>query len=93
MRFIRHTLYLAICTAMFACASHAQSSNQPVTQQKDFTSEQRTEIVSIVREALKSDPSILQEAVSTLRANEKRKQSFRVYPRATLPYRLADERF
>jgi protein-disulfide isomerase len=39
-----------------------------------FTPAQRAEIVRIVREALKSDPSILRDAVDALRAEEGRRQ-------------------
>ena len=40
----------------------------------DFTPAQRQEIVSIVRQALKSDPSILRDAVVSLRADEEKQQ-------------------
>ena len=39
-----------------------------------FTAAQRQEIVSIVRDALKRDPSILRDAVTALRADEERQQ-------------------
>jgi protein-disulfide isomerase len=41
----------------------------------EFTSQQRKEIVEIVREALKSDPSILREAVEALQATETERQT------------------
>jgi protein-disulfide isomerase len=41
----------------------------------EFTAQQRKEIVEIVREALKSDPSILREAVDALDANETDRQA------------------
>ncbi len=40
-----------------------------------FTPAQRQEIVSIVREALKSDPSILRDAIVSLRAEEEQAQA------------------
>lgn len=41
---------------------------------QQFTPAQRAEIVSIVREALKRDPSILRDAVATLRADDEKRQ-------------------
>lgn len=41
----------------------------------EFTPEQRREIVEIVREALKSDPSILREAVEALQSTETERQA------------------
>jgi protein-disulfide isomerase len=40
-----------------------------------FTGEQRNEIVQIVREALKTDPSILRDAVEALQSNESERQA------------------
>ena len=40
-----------------------------------FTAEQRKEIVQIVREALKTDPSILRDAVEALQSNESERQA------------------
>ena len=41
----------------------------------NFTVQQRAEIVQIVREALKKDPSILREAVEALQSNESERQA------------------
>ena len=41
----------------------------------DFTAQQRAEIVQIVREALKKDPSILRDAVEALQSNESERQA------------------
>jgi protein-disulfide isomerase len=41
----------------------------------DFTAQQRAEIVRIVREALKNDPSILREAVEALQSNDSERQA------------------
>jgi protein-disulfide isomerase len=41
----------------------------------EFTAQQRKEIIEIVREALKSDPSILREAVDALQSNETERQA------------------
>ncbi len=52
---------LAVACAFIAGAAHADPAFTPV---------QRAEIISIVREALKSDPSILRDAIKTLQADE-----------------------
>lgn len=41
----------------------------------DFTAQQRAEIVQIVREALKKDPSILRDAIEALQSNESERQA------------------
>src|SRR5260221_1566089 len=41
----------------------------------DFTAQQRAEIVQIVREALKKDPSILRDAVEALQSNESEREA------------------
>jgi len=57
---------LALFTALL-CAAQAQPASS-------FTPEQREEIVRILRSALKSDPSILRDAVESLQADEGRRQ-------------------
>ena len=42
----------------------------PVASRAEFTAEQKAEIVAIVRDAMKRDPSILREAVATLQTDE-----------------------
>ena len=42
----------------------------PAASRAEFTAEQKAEIVAIVRDAMKRDPSILREAVATLQADE-----------------------
>jgi protein-disulfide isomerase len=54
---IAHLLLLMVLTA-------------PVAQAAEFTPAQRSEIVAIVRDALKQDPSILRDAVVALQADE-----------------------
>ena len=53
---------------LFPVAVSAQTTTP--TPPATFTPAQRAEIVRIVREALKSDPSILREAVGALQADE-----------------------
>lgn len=73
MHAVRLMLLIAACWSPMAL-SRAHSSTLGEAQPKIFTPEQRTEIVRVIREALKSDPSILRDAVTTLRADEKRQQ-------------------
>src|SRR3954451_12163680 len=56
--------FLLPVALLFPLAASAQS----------FTPTQRDEIVRIVREALKSDPAILRDALSSLQADEARRQ-------------------
>jgi protein-disulfide isomerase len=64
---------LAVLAALSAAPSVALPSGAqaatPSTAPGSFTPAQRAEIVSIVREALKSDPSILADAVTSLQAH------------------------
>jgi protein-disulfide isomerase len=56
-----------------ACLAAASSS--ALAQSAGFTPEQRAEIVRIVRDALKADPSILREAVTALQADDAAKDA------------------
>jgi protein-disulfide isomerase len=53
---------LVTASLLFACACSARAA--------EFTPVQRAEIVAIVRDALKHDPSILRDAVAALQADE-----------------------
>ena len=63
---------------MARCAAHRLAAGlcgllltiSPVVQAASFTPQQRAEIVAILREALRSDPSILRDAMQTLQADE-----------------------
>ncbi len=46
-----------------------------VAQQAGFTAAQRAEIVGIVRDAMRQDPSILRDAILSLQADEKRREA------------------
>ncbi|MGE4521728.1 MAG: DsbA family protein [Acetobacter sp.] len=59
---------LVSLSAAVTLPSGAQAASAP-TAAGSFTPAQRAEIVSIVREALKSDPSILADAVASLQAH------------------------
>lgn len=55
---------MLLAASLLPCAGYAQ------TPPASFTEAQRAEIVGIVREALKTDPSILRDAVEALQADE-----------------------
>ena len=74
MRTFRLMSLLVACLAL-PLSSRAQPAGQAEPQAGAFTPEQRTEIVRVVREALKSDPSILRDAVAALREDMSRKQA------------------
>ncbi|HTW26613.1 MAG TPA: DsbA family protein [Acetobacteraceae bacterium] len=57
----------AVALTLFACLPFAARADQ-------FTPAQRAEIVQILRQALKSDPSILRDAVTALQADEAARQ-------------------
>jgi protein-disulfide isomerase len=59
--YLMKRLLLAAC--LLAAASPARAQNA-------FTPEQRAQIITIVREALKADPSILRDAVTSLQADD-----------------------
>lgn len=48
----------------------ASSAMVPAVAAAEFTADQRAEVISILREALKQDPSILRDAIDALRADE-----------------------
>jgi protein-disulfide isomerase len=48
----------------------AMAAQSGTTSTADFTPAQRGEIISIVRQALQTDPSILRDAITTLQADE-----------------------
>jgi protein-disulfide isomerase len=72
---------LAACLAAGATPAGAQPAatspvqSSPTPSKSAFTAEQRTEIVSIVRDALKQDPSILRDAVAAMQADEASQQA------------------
>ncbi len=70
---------LAIVLAAAAGAAHAQGApaapSSPMPTTSAFTAAQRSEIVRIVRDALKQDPSILRDAVAALQADEASQQA------------------
>jgi protein-disulfide isomerase len=65
------TLTAALFFATMAFASHPVAA-QPAPS---FTPQQRAEIVSVVREALQKDPSILRDAVIALQADDSHRQT------------------
>nr|WP_321985661.1 DsbA family protein [uncultured Lichenicoccus sp.] len=65
----------AVSAALLLAAPSLPSHAQAPEHVEQFTPAQRREIVAIVREALKSDPSILSDAIQSLRAEADRSQA------------------
>jgi protein-disulfide isomerase len=74
-RLLRAALLLATCLAAGAAPAGAQPAPAQSTPRSAFTQDQRAEIVRIVRDALKQDPSILRDAVAALQADEADQQA------------------
>jgi protein-disulfide isomerase len=66
--FLRVTLLAATCGLMGLSAAYAADPAAQATSA--FSPAQRAEIVTIVRDALKSDPTILRDAIKALQADE-----------------------
>ena len=74
---MRYRMAAAAAAALMLAASLAARADAPAYTPVpgSFTPAQRAEIVAIVRQALKTDPSILRDAVITLRDAEARTQA------------------
>jgi len=70
--FLRVTLLAATCGLMgvSAALSDARAADPAAPAASAFTAAQRAEIVTIVHDALKTDPSILRDAIKALQADE-----------------------
>ncbi|NHO32120.1 DsbA family protein [Acetobacter fallax] len=66
--FLRTFFGRAVALPALALASSGLLASVSARADETFTAAQRQEIVSIVRQALKTDPSILADAITTLRA-------------------------
>jgi protein-disulfide isomerase len=66
---------LRIAALSAGLAAALMGWGRPAAAADQFTAAQRAEIVRIVREALKQDPSILRDAVTALQADESRQQA------------------
>jgi protein-disulfide isomerase len=69
LKFLRALLLAALLPATALAADPAPAANDPASAAL-FTPAQRSEIVTIVRQALKNDPTILRDAIATLQADE-----------------------
>lgn len=67
-------LFLGVVALALVLVRAASVAAQPATAPSAFTPAQRAEIVAILRDALKADPSILRDAVRALQADEGRRQ-------------------
>jgi protein-disulfide isomerase len=63
-----------ISNPQLSTAPQLSTPPQPATPQSNFSAAQRAEIVALVRDALKTDPTILRDAVGALRADDGRMQ-------------------
>jgi protein-disulfide isomerase len=62
---------MRLVTAIVACLlAAAPAAMQPAAAQGSFTPQQRAAIVEILREALKNDPTILEDAIAALQARD-----------------------
>jgi len=68
--FLRLTLCLALSSILVAVSPHRASA-----QHAQFNADQRDEIVAIIRDALKRDPSILRDAVMALQQEDSRAEA------------------
>ena len=76
---LRRTILAPMCTVLFCtvlfCTGLLGGLLGPsAAQAADFTPAQRAEIVTILREAMRQDPSILRDAIEAMRADESRQQ-------------------
>ena len=75
MRRLTLLLVAILCATSLGFGAPAQAQNAgPTAVQPGFTAGQRDEIVRIIREALKRDPSILRDAVQAMQVDEGRRQ-------------------
>jgi protein-disulfide isomerase len=71
---ISAALLLALAIASPASSIRAATPPQESVPASSFTPQQRKEIVEILRNALRSDPSILRDAIEALQADEGKRQ-------------------
>ncbi len=73
--------FLALVLGALACTAAYAADPAPATTPSapSFTPAQRDQIVSIVRSALKADPSILRDAIASLQADEERQEKARIH--------------
>ena len=69
------TYVTIVARVLLAGAAFIVVAQTQIVAAAEFTAQQRNEIVEILREALKSDPSILREAVEALQSNEAEHQA------------------
>ncbi len=66
---------MRIALPIFAACLLAATASTRASPPASFSPAQRTEIIQIMRDALKQDPSILRDAVAALQADEARRQA------------------
>jgi protein-disulfide isomerase len=71
---MRRFLAALLLATLALTAAPAQTQAQPRPSPTSFTLQQRADIVTILREALQTDPTILRDAIAALQADEGRRQ-------------------
>ncbi len=74
MRFPLRALLLPALAALLLLGAAPVPAWSPAARAEEFTPAQRAEIIAIVREALKRDPSILRDAVTALQADDSERE-------------------
>ena len=72
---MRRTRLLACCSAILSLALSSLHAPARAQAPAPFTPAQQAQIVQIVRQAMKADPSILRDAVGTLQADEQAREA------------------
>ncbi len=74
MRLFPILRWLMLSVVLLAVSpAHAQPN--PLQQLGNFTTQQRQEIIAIIRDALRTDPSLLRDAITALQEDEERQKS------------------
>ena len=73
MRLFPILRWLMLSVVLLAVSpAHAQPN--PLQQLGNFTTQQRQEIIAIIRDALRTDPSLLRDAITALQEEEERQR-------------------
>ena len=76
MQHVSRTVLAAVLSVVLSSEHAARADDVTVAQHTNgFTAAQRQEIIGIVRQALKTDPSILSDAILSLRAEAEKNQA------------------
>ena len=73
MRLVSILRWLMVLALLLAGAP-ADAQPNPLQQLGNFTTQQRQEIIAIIRDALRTDPSLLRDAITALQEDEERQK-------------------